>query len=114
MEMCAVQIPFNKVFTSGKEQEYVADAINRGHLSGDGYYTKQCNTWLEDHISAPKALLTHSCTAALEMAAILADIQPGDEVIMPLLSLCFDGKPTRITRRGSCFRRYSPRHTKSG
>ncbi|MEY4769146.1 MAG: dTDP-4-amino-4,6-dideoxygalactose transaminase, partial [Pseudomonadota bacterium] len=55
----------------------------RGHLSGDGFYTKQCHHWLENHLKTNKALLTHSCTAALEMAAILIDLQPGDEVIMP-------------------------------
>jgi dTDP-4-amino-4,6-dideoxygalactose transaminase len=68
---------------TGKELYYIADAHFNGKLAGDGPYTKRCHTWLEQNTSAKKALLTHSCTAALEMAAILADIQPGDEVIMP-------------------------------
>lgn len=76
-------IPFNKPFTIGPELEYIADAVARGHLSGDGHYTKLCHRWLEEQLGARRALLTHSCTAALEMAAILCDIQPGDEVIMP-------------------------------
>jgi dTDP-4-amino-4,6-dideoxygalactose transaminase len=76
-------IPFNKPFTIGPELEYIADAVARGHLSGDGHYTKLCHRWLEQKLGAKRALLTHSCTAALEMAAMLCDIQPGDEVIMP-------------------------------
>jgi dTDP-4-amino-4,6-dideoxygalactose transaminase len=76
-------IPFNKPYLTGKELHYIAEAHARGQLAGDGYFTKKCNTWLEEKTGCHKALLTHSCTAALEMAAILADIQPGDEVIMP-------------------------------
>jgi dTDP-4-amino-4,6-dideoxygalactose transaminase len=76
-------IPFNKPYLTGKELHYISDAHSRGQLAGDGYFTKKCNTWLEEKTGCHKALLTHSCTAALEMAAILADIQPGDEVIMP-------------------------------
>ncbi len=78
-----MSIPFNKPFTIGPELEYIADAVARGHLSGDGHYTKLCHRWLEERLGARRALLTHSCTAALEMAAMLCDIQPGDEVIMP-------------------------------
>ncbi len=78
-----MKIPFNKPYTTGKELEYIKQAIENGHLSGDGPFTKKCQTWLEKQIGCKKALLTHSCTAALEMAAILADIQPGDEIIMP-------------------------------
>ena len=76
-------IPFNKPFLTGKEIEFITEAHERGQLAGDGYFTKKCNEWLEAQTGSHKALLTHSCTAALEMAAILADIQPGDEVIMP-------------------------------
>ena len=76
-------IPFNKPYMTGRELWYIAQAHANGHLSGDGIFTKRCHDWLEAHTSTHKALLTHSCTAALEMAAILADIQPGDEVIMP-------------------------------
>ena len=68
---------------TGKELWYISQAHANGHLAGDGVFTKKCHAWLEARTGATKALLTHSCTAALEMAAILADIQPGDEVIMP-------------------------------
>lgn len=67
----------------GKELGYIAQAQANGHLAGDGPFTRQCQSWLEKRAGGGKALLTHSCTAALEMAAILADIEPGDEVIMP-------------------------------
>jgi dTDP-4-amino-4,6-dideoxygalactose transaminase len=76
-------IPFNKPYLTGKELHYISEAHARGQLAGDGYFTKKCNAWLKEKTGCHKALLTHSCTAALEMAAILADIQPGDEVIMP-------------------------------
>ncbi len=78
-----VTIPFNKPYMTGKELWYIAQAHASGHMAGDGGFTKQCSAWLEARTGARRALLTHSCTAALEMAAILADIQPGDEVIMP-------------------------------
>lgn len=78
-----MKIPFNKPYLTGKELHYVAEAHARGQLAGDGHFTKLCSAWLEQFTGCTKALLTHSCTAALEMAAILADIQPGDEVIMP-------------------------------
>src|SRR4249920_3436701 len=78
-----MNIPFNKPYMTGKELWYISQAHAKGHLAGDGDFTKKCNAWLEQHTGCRKALLTHSCTAALEMAAILADIQPGDEVIMP-------------------------------
>lgn len=78
-----MQIPFNKPYMTGKELWYIAQAHAMGNLAGDGSFTKKCNGWLEQHTGTHKALLTHSCTAALEMAAILADLQPGDEVVMP-------------------------------
>lgn len=78
-----MNIPFNKPYMTGKELWYISQAHASGHLAGDGQFTKKCNAWLEQRIGCQKALLTHSCTGALEMAAILADIQPGDEVIMP-------------------------------
>ncbi len=81
--MNANTIPFNKPYMTGRELWYIAQAHTNGHLSGDGMFTKKCHEWLEAKTGAKKALLTHSCTAALEMAAILADIKPGDEVIMP-------------------------------
>ena len=79
-----VKVPFNVPPYIGKEQEYIKEAIqNNQKLCGDGPFTKKCNAWFEEKFETPKALLTTSCTHALEMAAILADIQPGDEVIAP-------------------------------
>lgn len=77
------RIPFNKPYMTGKELWYISQAHHAGQLAGDGKYTKKCHQWLEDYTHSHKALLTHSCTAALEMSAILVDLQPGDEVIMP-------------------------------
>ena len=68
---------------TGRELGYISEAHFHGHLSGDGSFTQRCHQWLEEQTGCDKALLTHSCTGALEMAAILADIQAGDEVIMP-------------------------------
>lgn len=78
-----MNIPFNKPYMTGKELWYISQAHAKGHLAGDGDFTKLCAGWLESRTGSQRALLTHSCTAALEMAAILADFQPGDEVIMP-------------------------------
>jgi dTDP-4-amino-4,6-dideoxygalactose transaminase len=77
------RIPFNWPHMTGKELDYIAEAHSQGKLAGDGPFTQKCHAWLEKKLGAVKALLTHSCTAALEMAAILADIKAGDEVIMP-------------------------------
>lgn len=77
------KIPFNKPYMTGKELYYIAEAKFGNMLAGDGPFTKRCHQWLEQRTGCAKALLTHSCTAALEMAALLLDIQPGDEVIMP-------------------------------
>lgn len=81
--MSSNNIPFNKPYMTGHELWHIAQAHTHGHLSGDGVFTKKCHAWLEEKTDTKKALLTHSCTAALEMAAMLANIQPGDEVIMP-------------------------------
>ena len=81
--MSQTVIPYNKPFIVGKELYYIANAVLNGQLSGNGMYTKRCQQWLKERIDCKKALLTHSCTAALEMAAILCNIQPGDEIIMP-------------------------------
>ncbi|MFZ6016091.1 MAG: dTDP-4-amino-4,6-dideoxygalactose transaminase [Nitrospirota bacterium] len=78
-----MKIPFNRPYMTGKELEYISQAYANGHLSGNGPFTKKCQEWLERTTGCAKALLTHSCTAALEMAAILIDIQSGDEIIMP-------------------------------
>ena len=77
------RIPFNKPCMVGNELAYIAQAIQAGHISGDGKFTRQCHAWLESFLGVHKALLTTSCTHALEMAAFLLDIQPGDEVIIP-------------------------------
>ena len=76
-------IPFNKPYMTGNELRYIGEAYANTQLSGDGLFTKRCHALLEQRIGCQKALLTHSCTAALEMAALLLDLQPGDEVIMP-------------------------------
>lgn len=78
-----MQTPFNKPYMTGKELWYIAQAIQLGQVSGDGPYTKKCHALFEEALGVPKALLTTSCTHALEMAAILLDIKPGDEVIVP-------------------------------
>jgi dTDP-4-amino-4,6-dideoxygalactose transaminase len=76
-------IPFNRPFAVGKEYEYIRQAIENGHVSGDGPFTKKCQALLEAILGVPKVLLTTSCTDALELSALLLDIQPGDEVIVP-------------------------------
>jgi dTDP-4-amino-4,6-dideoxygalactose transaminase len=77
------RIPFNKPYMTGKELWYISEAHHAGQLAGDGSFTKKSHLWLEAKTGSLKALLTPSCTASLEMAAILADLEPGDEVIMP-------------------------------
>jgi len=78
-----LSVPFNRPTLAGCELDYVRDAVGRGHLSGDGHYTGRCSALLEEILGAARVLLTTSCTHALEMAALLLDIQPGDEVIVP-------------------------------
>lgn len=94
-----MKIPFNKPYMTGRELEYIAQAHDSGHLSGDGPFTKRCHAWLEQRTGACKALLTHSCTGALEMAAILLDLAPGDEVIMP--SFTFVSTANAFVLRGA-------------
>ncbi len=81
--MAKLRVDFNRPVISGKELEYIQEAIAGGHLSGDGPFTKKCHTLLEEELKVAKALLTTSCTHALEMAALLMNIQNGDEVIIP-------------------------------
>ncbi|MBK2094145.1 dTDP-4-amino-4,6-dideoxygalactose transaminase [Francisella philomiragia] len=78
-----MSIPFNKPPLTGNEEQYILDSMKSSKISGDGNYTKMCQNWFESNLPCKKALLTPSCTAALEMAAILIDIKEGDEVIMP-------------------------------
>jgi dTDP-4-amino-4,6-dideoxygalactose transaminase len=77
------KIPFNWPYMTGRELDYIVQAHSRGHLAGDGPFTQRCHAWLEQRIGCRKALLTPSCTAALEMAALLLEVEEGDEVIMP-------------------------------
>jgi len=76
-------LPFNKPFAGGKEYAYIKQAIDNGHVSGDGPFTRKCQQTLENMLGVPKVLLTTSCTDALELSALLLDIRPGDEVIVP-------------------------------
>ncbi|MEJ7813229.1 MAG: dTDP-4-amino-4,6-dideoxygalactose transaminase [Gemmatimonadaceae bacterium] len=92
-------IPFNRPAVVGQELDNIRQAIAAGHLSGDGAFTRRCNAWLEARTGAAKALLTHSCTAALEMAALLAEAGPGDEVIMP--SFTFVSTANAFVLRGA-------------
>ena len=81
--MSSYQIPFNRPSLTGREQQYIAEVIENRHAAGDGPFTKKCNTFLEELLGVPKALLTTNCTHALEMTGLLLDLQPGDEVIVP-------------------------------
>lgn len=76
-------IPFNKPYLTGNETKYIEQAVQSGKISGNGIFTKKCQDFFEQTYGFNKCLLTSSCTDALEMAALLIDIQPGDEVIMP-------------------------------
>src|SRR5664280_2868130 len=78
-----MSIPFNKPYLTGKELDYIKDAVSRGKISGNGYYTRKCQEFFQERYGFKKCLLTTSCTDALEMAAILCNLQPGDEVIIP-------------------------------
>jgi dTDP-4-amino-4,6-dideoxygalactose transaminase len=91
-------IPFNRPFTTGREFVYVREAIENGHLAGNGAFTDRCSRWLEERVGSDHVLLTHSCTAALEMAAMLLEIGPGDEVVMP--SFTFVSTATAVVLRG--------------
>ena len=81
--MTDLEIPFNKPYLCGGELAYIAEAHAGGQLAGDGVFTQRCHALLEEMTGSSKVLLTHSCTAALEIAALLADVGPGDEIIMP-------------------------------
>jgi dTDP-4-amino-4,6-dideoxygalactose transaminase len=83
LESVQAVIPFNRPFMTGRETACMLEAHAGGQLAGNGPFTRRCQVWLEEHVGCGKALLTHSCTAALEMAAMLLDLKPGDEVIMP-------------------------------
>jgi dTDP-4-amino-4,6-dideoxygalactose transaminase len=93
------RIPFNKPFIAGKELYYIAKAVAYGNVAGDGHFTKECSRFLEERYGVHKALMTPSCTAALEMAALLAGVGPGDEVILP--SFTFVSTANAFVRLGA-------------
>jgi dTDP-4-amino-4,6-dideoxygalactose transaminase len=99
MDRPPARVPFNRPFTTGRELDYVRLALASHRLSGDGAFSRRCSRWLEQRTGAHKALLTHSCTGALEMAALLAGIEPGDEVIMP--SFTFASTANAFVLRGA-------------
>lgn len=92
-------VPFNLPPVMGDELDAIGDAIARRRLAGDGHYTKLCETWLSERLGSQQVFLTHSCTAALEMAALLLDLAPGDEVIMP--SFTFASTANAVVLRGA-------------
>ena len=81
--MTVIRIPFNKACLTGQEFAYIEEAIEHGHISGDGRFTKKCHSLLEDALGVEDVLLTTSCTHALEIAALLLEVKPGDEIIIP-------------------------------
>lgn len=95
-------IPFNKPYMSGKETAYIAESVAKGKISGDGFFSKKCRSFFTEKLSYPSAFLTTSCTDALEMSAILAEIGPGDEVIMP--SYTFVSTANAFVLRGATIR----------
>lgn len=95
-------IPFNKPYLTGKEAHYLYQAVLSGKISGDGIFTKKCHQWLEEKYGFPKVLLTTSCTDALELAALLLRIEPGDEVIIP--SYTFVSTANAFALRGAKIR----------
>lgn len=97
--MSVYRIPFNKAGLVGNELRYIVEALDQGHISGDGMFTTRCSELLERELGVAKVLLTTSCTHALEMAALLLDIQPGDEVIVP--SFTFVSTANAFVLRGA-------------
>jgi dTDP-4-amino-4,6-dideoxygalactose transaminase len=93
------RIPFNKPFLVGRELDYIAQAVSLGNLAGDGHFSQSCCRLLEQRLSIPRVMLTPSCTAALEMAALLCDLEPGDEVILP--SFTFVSTASAFVRVGA-------------
>ena len=91
-------IPFNRPYATGAEFDYIREAIANEHVSGNGPFTRRCTDQLQQELGSDRVLLTHSCTGALEMATLLADIEPGDEVIVP--SFAFPSLPNAVALRG--------------
>ncbi len=103
------EIPFNKPFVAGKELFYIAKAVTSGNIAGDGEFTRLCSRFLETRFGIPHVLMTPSCTAAIEIAAMLCGLQPGDEVIMPSFTFVSTANAVVAAGRTSCLRRHSPR-----
>lgn len=97
--MIPVHIPRKILHITGKEHDYMADAMQQNHLAGDGKYTRRCAQWLQERTGSAAVLLTPSCTASLELAAMLCDLRPGDEVIMP--SFTFSSTATAFLAAGA-------------
>lgn len=97
-----VKIPFNKPSIIGNELRYIHEAVERGQLAGDGHFARRCEEWLQDRFAAKRVMLTHSCTAALEMAAMLCDAGPDTEVAMP--SYTFTSTANAFALRGAPIR----------
>lgn len=97
--MSTPSIPYNRPPVDGQEIAYLREVLVNRHFSGDGPFTKRCHQWLEENLKTPRALLTHSCTAAMEMSTLLADLKPGDEVLMP--SFTFASTANAVALRGA-------------
>ena len=93
------KIPFNRPYATCNELAYITEAQRQGHLSGDGSFTQRCHHWIEQRTGCVKALLTQSCTSALDLAALLLKLDPGDEVIMP--SFTFVSTANAFVLRGA-------------
>jgi dTDP-4-amino-4,6-dideoxygalactose transaminase len=98
-ERMSRHVPFNRPKVSGHEYDCLREAVASGRLAGNGPFTAQCHAWLQERVQCQRALLTHSCTGALEMAALIADVQPGDEVILP--SFTFVSTANAFVLRGA-------------
>ena len=94
-----MKVPFNRPHLTGREFTYISEAVDGGQLAGNGPFTQRCQAWLARELGCPRTLLTHSCTAALEMAALLLDPAPGDEIIMP--SFTFVSTANAFVLRGA-------------
>ena len=88
-ESRSAPIPFNRPFLRGREFEYIGATLSNMHISGEGGFTARCQSILEQALGTPRALLTTSCTHSLEMSALLLEIQPGDEVIVPSFTFSY-------------------------
>jgi dTDP-4-amino-4,6-dideoxygalactose transaminase len=106
------RVPFNRPYASGREFDLIREAIDNMHLSGNGPFGNRCEEWIADHVGSAGVQLTPSCTAALEMASILAEIEPGDEVIMP--SFTFVSTANAFVLRGAGRRDHAAQDPRTG